>query len=274
MSPTDSEDDPSFVALSARLRHRIDDAFDSIASQLRQSRVEVSAGGFIAEESEPGPSQLAEYEAGGFIVEDFSSNSVGAQSHIPLSEIPRALKLLDLFPDDDLMGVFKNAATGWGAQNAYNDGVSRKDWRAVCAALLEGEHVDGSDEENLVEDEDVEIGADSGPDSDEYQIEELSDEDSSDEYEEPGPTAARTKPEKAQNVPRRTPTKSSAGRQLTESQKAQCRQDFSRFFPQVPDDELDHQRIMVKDITRVADLLKENLKTEEVRAPHVTLTFY
>lgn len=253
----DNEDDPSFAALSTRLRHRIDDAFDSIVPQ---SRFEVSAGGFIAEELEPGPS----YEAGGFIVEDLPSNTIGAQPRIPLSEIPRALNLLDLLPDDDLMGVFRNAAAGWGAQNACSDGVSRKDWRAICAALLEA---DGSDEENLAEV--VEIDADSDPDSDEYQ--ELSEEDSSDEYEDPSRTAARAKTEKMQNVPRRTPTKSSAGKQLTPSQKAQCRRDFSRFFPHVPDDELDHQRIMIKDITRVADLLKENLKTEEVRAPHLTL---
>ena len=267
MSSADNEDDPSFVILSARLRRRIDRAFDS-GTQLQQSRFEVPAGGFIVEESEAGPSQ---YEAGGFIVEDLSSNSFGAQSHIPLSEIPRALNLLDLFPDDDIMGVFKNAATGWGAQSAHNDGVSRKDWRAVCAALLEGERVDGSDEA----DEDIEVDADSGPDSDEYQMEELSgdtEESSSDEYEEPN-TATRAK--KVQKAPR-TPTKSREtviSRQLTESQKARCRQEFSRFFPHVSDNELDHQRIMIKDITRVAGLLKENLKTEEVCALRLTLAF-
>ena len=273
----DNEDDPSFMALSARLRHRIDRAFDSVVSsgtQLRQSSFEVPAGGFIIEETESGPSQ---YEAGGFIVEDPSSKSFGAQSHIPLSEIPRALNLLDLFPDDDIMGVFKNAATGWGAQNAYNDGVGRKDWRAVCAALLEGEHGDGSDEENAVADEDIEMGADSGPDSDEYQMEELSgdtEEASSDEYEE---SNAATRAKKSQKpVPRGTPTKSretDISKQLSESQKAQCRQEFSRFFPHISDNELDRQRIMIKDITRVADLLKENLKTEEVCALHLTLAF-
>ncbi|KAG8219565.1 hypothetical protein J3R82DRAFT_516 [Butyriboletus roseoflavus] len=205
MSLADNEDDPSFLALSAHLRHRVDSALDSIVSsgaQLQQSRFEASSGGFIVEESASGPSQSsAEYEAGGFIVEDFPSSSSDGRSHIPLSEIPRALDLLDLFPDEDIMGVFKNAATGWGAQNARNDGVSRKDWRAVCAALLEGEHIEGSDKES----EDVEMGVDSGPDSDEYQTEELSgdtDEASSDEYEE------AAGPRKAQKVPRRTPTKS------------------------------------------------------------------
>jgi hypothetical protein len=267
MPSTDNEDDPSFVALSARLRHRIDRAFDSVVSsgtQLQQSSFEVPAGGFIVEESESGPSQ---YEAGGFIVEDLSSNCLGAQSHIPLSEIPRALNLLDLFPDDDIMGVFKNASTGWGAQNACNDGVGRKDWRAVCAALLEGEHGDGSDEENAVADEDIEMDADSGPDSDEYEMEELSgdtEEGLSDEYEEPN---MATRAKKSQKVPQKTPTKNretEISKRLSESQKAQCRQEFSRFFPHVSDNELDRQRIMIKDITRVADLLKENLKTEDI----------
>lgn len=276
MSSRDNEDDPSFLALSARLRHRIDSAFDSIVSsgaQWHQSGFEAAAGGFIVEEPESGPSQSAEYEAGGFIVEDLPSNASVSQSYIPLSEVPRALDLLDLFPDEDIMGVFENAATGWGAQNARSDGVSRKDWRAVCAALLEGEHTEGSDKENPVVDEDVEMGVDSGPDNDEYQTEELSsdtEEASSDECEE----AAR--PRKAQKVPRRTPTKGSGkeiSRHLTESQKVQCRQDFSRFFPHVPDNELDHQRIMIKDITRVASLLKENLKTEEVRAVHLASAF-
>ncbi|KAI9570315.1 hypothetical protein HD554DRAFT_2170479 [Boletus coccyginus] len=261
MSSPDKEDDPSFVTLSARLRRRIDSAFDSIVSsgtRLRQLRFEVPAGGFIVEESE------SQYEAGGFIVEDPPSNSLGDQSHIPLSEIPRALDFLDLVPDDDIMGVFGNAATGWGAQNARSDGVSRKDWRAVCAALLEG---DGSDEENPVADEDIEMGPGSGPDSDEYQMEELSsdsEETSSDEYEDPNTVA---KGKKARKLPKRTPTNSSGtemSRQLTESQKTQCRQEFSRFFPHVPDNELDLQRIMIKDITRVADLLKESLKTEDI----------
>ncbi|KAF8445650.1 hypothetical protein L210DRAFT_3528105 [Boletus edulis BED1] len=99
-----SSDDLSFVVLPARLRHRIDDAFDFVIAT--QSKPGIPVGGFIVED--PGPSQ---YEAGGFIIEELAST----QSHIPLSEIPRALNLLDLSPDDDIMGVFKNAATGWGA---------------------------------------------------------------------------------------------------------------------------------------------------------------
>ena len=262
------DDDPSFVALPARVRKRVDKAFDSVVSPGKQSKPEVSAGGFIVEGSE------SQHEAGGFIIEDVPPKPSGVQSYIPLSDVPHALNLLDLSPDDDIMGVFKNAAIGWGAQNARNDGISKRDWRAVCAALLEGEHVDGSDEENPVANEDIEMGADSGTDSDEYQVEEPSDDTeavSGDEYEEPTTT---TRAKKAQKVSAKTLTKSSRAegpRQLTKSQKAQCRQEFGRFFPHVPDNELDKQRIMIKDIVRVAGLLKENLKTEEVCAPYSTL---
>ncbi|KAN0100374.1 hypothetical protein V8E55_000358 [Tylopilus felleus] len=263
MSSIDNEDDPAFLALSARLRRRIDNAFNSVVSSGTRSKSEIPAGGFMVEESEAGPSQ---YEAGGFIIADIPSSHFGAQSHILLSEIPRALTLLDLSPDDEVMGVFKNATTGWGSQDASNDGVSRKDWRAVCAVLLEGEDDDGNDEENPVADE---MSADSGPDSDEYQMEEpLSDdtnEASTDEYEETSSAPRAKKAYKA--LASRTPTKHSGtetSRQLTELEKAQCRREFSRFFPGIPDDQLDQQRIAIKHIARVADLLKENLKTEEI----------
>jgi hypothetical protein len=52
--------------------------------------------------------------------------------------------------------------------------------------------------------------------------------------------------------------------QLSAKQKAECREDFARFFPDVPDAELDRQKIMIKDVTRVANLLKEKIKAEEV----------
>ncbi|KAG9314114.1 hypothetical protein JVU11DRAFT_4897 [Chiua virens] len=256
MSSTDDEYDPSFTALSAGLGRRIDDAFDSVVlprTHLKLTKFDVAPGGFIVEEPEAGSASAA----GGFIVE-----GQPVQSFILLSEIPRALRLLDLDPDDEIMDVFKKAATGWGAQNSHSDGVSKKDWRAVCAALLEGELDDG---ENPAGDEDVEMGADSGPDSDEHHIEGSSsdtnpEESSSDEYEQPTRTAIKAK--KAPKAAQRSGTDTSM--QLTEAQKAQCRQNFARFFPHIPDSELDGQRIMIKDITRVADLLKESLKTEEV----------
>ena len=61
---------------------------------------------------------------------------------IPFSAIPSALQALDLQPDDeDVLAVFRNAATGWENKGGSEDDahllVGRKDWRAVCAALLD-----------------------------------------------------------------------------------------------------------------------------------------
>ncbi|KAF8846098.1 hypothetical protein BDN67DRAFT_891289 [Paxillus ammoniavirescens] len=264
------EGDPSFMALPTHLRRRIDSAFDSVASSTsspnRPQLNEVPAGGFIVEDR---PSHSADCEAGGFIVEDPPPSSralLSAPSHIHLSEVPRALELLDLIPDDDIMVVFKNAATGWGAQSKHGEGISRKDWRAVCTAIIEGENRDEVGEENPLGDEDVEMGgADSGSDSDEYLTLDLSselEEASTDEYEES--SIAMTAKAK---VAQKTSSKASGTKlpeQLSVRQKAECREDFARFFPDIADVELDHQRIMIKDITRVASLLKEKLKAEEI----------
>ncbi|KIK91120.1 hypothetical protein PAXRUDRAFT_799005 [Paxillus rubicundulus Ve08.2h10] len=278
MSPakkTIDEGDPSFMALPSRLRRRIDSAFDSVASSAssrKRSRLdEVPTAGY-SEEPEPGPSHLADYEAGGFIVEDLPSSSralLSAPSRIHLSEVSRALNLLDLIPDDGIMAVFKNAATGWGAQNSHGEGVSRKDWRAVCTAILEGENRGEVGEENSTGDENVEMGdAYSGSDSDEYRMLDLSselEEASTDEDEDSESSTAMTaKAKESQKTSSGAPgTKISE--QLTARQKAECREDFARFFPDIANVELDHQRIMIKDITHVASLLKEKLKAEEVR---------
>ncbi|KAF9225525.1 hypothetical protein BS17DRAFT_778726 [Gyrodon lividus] len=272
------EGDPSFMALPTRLRRRIDRAFDSVASSTpspKRPRPDEAPAIFIINESEPGPSRSAEYEAGGFIVEDLPSSSrasPSASAHIHLSEVPRALGLLDLTPDDDVMAVFKNAGTGWGAQSTHSGGVSRKDWRAVCTALLEGDHGDEFGEKNLSGGEDVEMGAgaDSDPDNDEYRMSDLSSEPEevpTDEYEEGSSTTNTAKAKKTQNISQKTSSKTSEmtiPEQLTTRQKAECREDFARFFPDVADAELDHRRIMIKDIIRVADLLKEKLKAEEI----------
>ncbi|KIJ66226.1 hypothetical protein HYDPIDRAFT_26594 [Hydnomerulius pinastri MD-312] len=272
------QDDPAFSALPSHLRRRIDDAFDSaVPSSSTVSRKrprledEIPAGGFIIEDSEAGPSHSDIYEAGGFLIED---GDLASESRIHLHAIPRALSSLDLIADDEILEVFKNASTGWGAQNTQDEGVRRKDWRAVCAALLGAEEDEGSEgsEGGPAGDEDVEmIGDDSGSDSDEFHMSSLSsepEEASSDEYEEGGSTSKLKKSK--QQVSQSPPSKSSLGRKqprhLTAEQKAECRQDFARFFPGVPDSELDRQRIMIKDITRVADLLKEKLKAEEVGA--------
>ena len=55
---------------------------------------------------------------------------------------------------------------------------------------------------------------------------------------------------------------------ISTPEAATLRQDlrhtFALFFPDVSDDKLDTQRIMIKDIVRVAALLKEKITAEEV----------
>jgi hypothetical protein len=53
-------------------------------------------------------------------------------------------------------------------------------------------------------------------------------------------------------------------RRLTTRQRRDCRRAFALFFPDVEDIELDHQKIMPKDLDRVGRLIKEKLKAEEV----------
>ena len=53
-------------------------------------------------------------------------------------------------------------------------------------------------------------------------------------------------------------------RQLTPRQKAEVRRTFALFFPEVSDSDLDGKRVMIKDVSRVAELLKEKITVEEV----------
>ncbi|KAH7886057.1 hypothetical protein F5I97DRAFT_1927938 [Phlebopus sp. FC_14] len=250
----ENQDDPAFAALPPRLRRRIDDVFDVTASSLRtrhtrSSEDETAPGGFIVED----------VELAGFLVEDGpvrDSPTSSIDARIQLSSIPHALHLLNINPDDEILAVFKNAASGWGARSTHGEGVGKKDWRAVCAVLIEAEG-DAADED------DVEMGEDeSGPDSDEYRMSDVSSElkangISSDEYE------GEVLRGKTKRNLQKTARKQLPG-QLNAQQKAECREDFARFFPNVPDVELDEQRIMIKDISRVANLLKEKLKAEEI----------
>lgn len=185
--------DTGFLSLPARLRNRIDRAFDAVTRQGREhhevddrrpSRIDRSLrrqkfshgpetrevaptlqggfinddaqpGGFIVDEPQLGGFVVDEPQAGGFIVDDTQNDGNGSQedmehvpSRVPLALIPSALQLLDLQPDDeDVLSVFRNAASGWddsGDRLFRNDAdvvpqgfVSRSDWRAVCAALLD-----------------------------------------------------------------------------------------------------------------------------------------
>jgi len=324
------EVDVAFSLLPSVTRERIDRAFDSVVRpsipsfcdsprkrrNLRHdqgaSDDSAMAGGFIPNDQpggfivddEPGGFIVDDPTPGGLVVDDEQSGhaadddvdeedpSSARIDQIPLALIPDALQSLDLQPDDeDILSVFRNAASGWSAPGKPvstreiddEQYVNRRDWRAVCAALLDtGDVVDEEEERSTGRDVDMDApdsGEDSGSEH-EYQDEstdlsELSD--SGDEYHEGGFISEKARgKQKAANVPsprssRRKPATSSdsddqtqKSRPVTARQKAECRRTFSLFFPEVDEEKLDSQRIMIKDISRVASLLNEKIKAEEI----------
>ncbi|KAI9066949.1 hypothetical protein FKP32DRAFT_313600 [Trametes sanguinea] len=323
----DDQMDPGFAALPLSLQKRIDAAFDSAlgrngsdkepARKRRKLEHSLQPGGFISEDPAPGGFISEEPTAGGFIVDepsdggfvrdssptqggflvDDDQSDAGLSTHIPLSAIPTALQSLDLPPDDeDVLSVFRNAASGWGDrrrtaphrdEDPEDAFVSRKDWRAVCAALLD---TSAADEED-VDMEDVpadgqveeklsleEASSDSGEEyveSGGAESDAEEGDDSDDEYREGSGGFVRQKKAKSGTAA----TKARRGRKarattegdeedegqrgLTARQKEECRAAFALFFSDVTDEELDKQRIRIKDITRVAKLLKEKITAEE-----------
>ncbi|RPD76482.1 hypothetical protein L226DRAFT_377837 [Lentinus tigrinus ALCF2SS1-7] len=171
--------------------------------------------------------------------------------------------------------------------------VSRKDWRAVCAALLDTgpsdadtpasdvhAHPEGAvdaleDLSDLTADSAEEYVGSGGTES--------GSDDSDDDYQEGGfvsakKIGAKSGAARAQHTRTSKPVKgrtlksSSASDEesedgkrtrLTARQKQECRSTFALFFPDVTDEDLDRQRIRMNDITRVAKLLKEKISTEE-----------
>ncbi|KAF9488841.1 hypothetical protein BDN71DRAFT_1435834 [Pleurotus eryngii] len=128
----------AFAALPETLQAKIDDAFTSIS----HSNPPQTGSGFAA--------AAVGRSGGGFIVEDAvideAQGDTAASARIPLASIPAALELLDLPPNDrQILAVFRDAAESddeddaveYGA-NGKETSVSRSQWRAVCAVLLEG----------------------------------------------------------------------------------------------------------------------------------------
>ncbi|OSX64217.1 hypothetical protein POSPLADRAFT_1137493 [Postia placenta MAD-698-R-SB12] len=317
--PTRDGEDSGFAALPLRLRKRIDQIFDTASSShddsasarsRNDSPEDVQPGGFLMPDEQPGGFLLDTDSLGGFTSDNTGAGGLisediaaGGSLHeeqiqrnqIPLSLIPTALQLLDLPPDDaDILSVFKNAASGWtdtvpraskSADADYEQFVSRKDWRAVCAALLDTGLDSPTDSEH--EDAADTLDTDNDVSEDEYMASSPEDSDddmggSDDEYVEGGfiPTKTTTKTKAAaQQTGRRSSRKTSKAvssidseeealdprrpHPLTERQKQECRRTFSLFFPDIKDADLDKRRIMIKDITRVAKLLKEKITAEE-----------
>ncbi|OJT09614.1 hypothetical protein TRAPUB_13921 [Trametes pubescens] len=298
----DDELDPGYAALPQELQERIDDALDEALKDSatdaepahKRRKLDHSpapggfvAGGFIPDSPAANGFIVDEPYSGGGFVRDESPVAGERQTYIPFSLIPTALQLLDLQPDDeDVLAVFRNAATGWGGERSEGEDedalVSRKDWRAVCAALLdsgsgdEDEDVDMDDRSgDAAEDGLEEAASDSGEDfvQSESGAEESLD-GSDEEYEEDGGGFVRTKTAKkggkvaterqaARKTRSTAATADGEAHALSARQKAECRAAFALFFPDVQEDELGKQRIAIKDITRVAKLLKEKITAEE-----------
>ena len=109
-------------------------------------------GGFIA--NDPGPETSQPSQSG--------TPARDSTAKIALSRIPALLASLNLPADEDVLGVFRASATGWadddtadatrrrrlgggGEEGEGGDaklGVERKDFRAVCAALMGGDEPD------------------------------------------------------------------------------------------------------------------------------------
>jgi hypothetical protein len=278
----------SFFALPQYLQRRIDKAFSgSATSYLTESS---SAGGFIP--SSAGGGFLVEDSGGGFLAEDDSvlTDNDSLPSQISLASIPSALQRLDLPPDDaQVLLVFKNAASGWksstnrpeeigaeaDAEEAY---VSREDWRAVCAVLLEHHAEEYAESDGAgaaaVADQLVEGDSDADEDEDEYHQDAEPDADSdsdSDEYME-GPstrrrtrTTAKRRARSSSSASSVEPPDSKKRRKLTARQAEACLATYALFFPSASEEELPNQRIGIKDIQRLSKLIGDKLKGDEVR---------
>ncbi|KAG6895309.1 hypothetical protein C0992_002018 [Termitomyces sp. T32_za158] len=179
-------------------------------------------------------------------------------TQIPLEEVSRALQKLDLPPDDEqVLAVFRNAASGWtapsssDAQVTSKGWISRDDWRAVCAVLLEQV---GNDD-----------GNDLGSDDQYLEDDEASDDDEDDEEYLEEPTARRrTRGRAAKSSSPSVSPGPSSPRKLTKRQQETTFEAFSLFFPDVSPEDVPKQRIMIKDIQRVAKLLGEKIKADEM----------
>ncbi|KAJ3797363.1 hypothetical protein GGU11DRAFT_725273 [Lentinula aff. detonsa] len=323
--------DQAFFALPQYLQRRIDSAYFSAVKHAHVTNSHRDAGTLRSSSVEPPPKrrktsvhELSADSGGGFIVEDPSDmpistgdgfirevNEVNGNSAlqstseilppwIPFSSIPTALQLLDLPPDDEqVLGIFRNAASGWDNRDRIDDNleVTQADWRAVCTILLEPRSGAGDDNievENQIRPGDLEEDDEYVQDLSEVDLDLNSDDgaDSDDNYD-PGPSSTSKFKTKSSRRPARTElvgsmsggqrrtrvsrlrsdgsdfdpfdeegSSSGTGR-LTSRQKATCIEAFGLFFPDAKDD-LGQRRLMLSDIQRVTKLLGEKLKAEEM----------
>lgn len=215
------------------------DAQKEIRGRFLSNELPSEAGGFIQDSP---PTRLGDY------ITEYTSQLEAARC-IPLASVPIGLQLLDLPPDDEeVLAVFRNAASGWEDEDAGVDSaekvISRDDWRSVCAVLLEEEGHEGPEDK-----EDESEVSDEGEDGD----------GDDDDYVEGPPTAStrrKTRDTKSKTLSMSSLQKDNAHQSAVEA--------FSLFFPDVSQAELPQQRIMIKDIQRVAKVLGEKIKSDEV----------
>ena len=294
------------------LQSRIDNAFYDAQSRPSHD----APGGFLLDDNPGG--FLLDDNPGGFLPP--SPSTVGQESghrrerdeqplYIPLSRIPHALQLLDLSPDDEqVLAVFRNAASGWedeppsrhtahrrqrgptatSEDNDVTEGhVSLRDWRAVCAALMddggdedededgrEGSAIDDNDENLNVTGEDLssELEESSGKSSDEYRITEAKSRKRSRKSaaatgrSEGAIRKTRAKGKTSSAAMRqRSPPSPSTIAEITPRQRRESLQAFLLFFPGVPEEVAKQRRLGIREVNAAATVLNEKIKTEEVR---------
>ena len=252
---------------------------------------EEDGGGFIPEPSPPraGPSTYT-ISVGYDQETQGEEGSLDSDSYIPLSLIPTALQILDLPPDDDqVLLVFKNAASGWtsgptSSRSSYKaaepaeEVVSLRDWRAVCSVLLEPDVQDEKvyDEDDGVDQErDVRMSdGDSGGSSEEY-VESDPGGESDDQYLDDN--YSDTPAKRSTRSTRRKNTRANGGsdesedpetkkdKPLTVRQKEASRQAFAMFLSTSSDGDLEKQRITISDLVRVSKELNEKVTYDQVR---------
>lgn len=252
----------SFDNLPRTIQRLIDKAFDLAASSAPRKQPDTVHVERFADYHE-------DTAAGGFLVdvepESGLSEEEAIPNYIPLSLVPDTLHRLNLPSDDDqILSVFRNAASGWSsATNSIDEShvsgglISRDDWRSVCAVLLEhaDDRVKGSNKDSDDHDESVDGGSDY-----DYAFD---DEDSDEDYQEDADATTRSRGSRIRHMgsglgaPEEYIT-------LTKRQQETCLETYSLFFPSVPLTDLPKQNIMISDIQRVAGLLGEKLTAEEV----------
>ncbi|KAH7105058.1 hypothetical protein BKA62DRAFT_634208 [Auriculariales sp. MPI-PUGE-AT-0066] len=254
-------------------------------------------GGFLEGDAGPGGFIFNEAPAGGFIVDDSMSVDGGfvpspggfvapsthkrrmakhPDAQLDIANVPQALQMLDLPPhDQDILAIFSNAASGWGGTEVptASGGVRRKDWRSVCAVLLvsrspeefpeivSDEFDEDAEEDRVGSDHDQDASDNYIDEDDDSEMSEGQDDDEDEDYGAPRDVKAAAKASRRRKgvaVPEDTPP------ELTARQRRAARAAFKLFFPDVAEDDLETQRIRIRDIARVAGLLKEKITTEEI----------